>query len=97
MTPGPRNGTTVVKPMIKAAVLSLASLTFAWATCAHAQDKYQVTDAERAACQDDAIKLCSDVYPNQDALLACMRTNEARLTSGCRPVFEAGLRRRGLR
>ena len=83
--------------MVKVGSVSLALLVLASATCVRAQDKYQVTDAELAACQNDAVNLCGGMYPDQDALLACMRTNEARLTPGCRPVFVAGLHRRGLR
>ena len=75
---------------------SLALLALALAPCAQAQNKYQVTDAERAACQEDAAQLCGGAYPDQDALLACMRQNQSRLTAGCRPVFLAGLHRRGL-
>lgn len=64
---------------------------------AQAQGKYQVTDAERAACGEDAVNLCSAAYPDEDALIACMKLNVAKLTAGCRPVFIQGLRRRGLR
>lgn len=59
-------------------------------------DKYHVTDAERAACQIDATKLCSDAFPDEDALLACMKTKLVQLTPLCRTTFEAGLRRRGI-
>ena len=38
---------------------------------ADAEGKYQVTDAERAACEGDALNLCSAAYPDEDALLAC--------------------------
>ena len=82
--------------MDKAGLLSLAVLGAAWSSGALAQDRFQITDVERVACQGDAIKLCSGAYPDQDALLACMRINETHLTSSCRPVFIAGLRRRGL-
>lgn len=61
-----------------------------------AQDKYRVTDAEKAACKSDAVKLCSAAYPDEDALLTCMRSNVGQLTAGCRSTLVAGLRRRGL-
>lgn len=66
------------------------------AAIAPAEGKYQVTDAERAACEGDAISLCSAAYPDEDAMLACMKVNLTKLTTGCRPVFMEGLRRRGL-
>ena len=74
----------------------LGLLALGISTPALAQNKYQVTEEERAACQDDAVRLCSSAYPNEDALLSCMRGNQARLTATCRPVFVAGLRRRGI-
>lgn len=57
-------------------------------------DKYQITEEERAACQNDAVLFCSTVYPDEDALLACMKSVRPKLTQACRVVFEAGLRRR---
>ena len=61
-----------------------------------AQDRYEVTDAEKAACRDDAVKLCSAAYPDENALLSCMKSNVSQLTRGCRSTFVAGLRSRGL-
>ncbi len=57
-------------------------------------DKYQITDAERAACEGDAVEYCSMAYPDEDALLTCMKSVRMQLTQSCRSVFEAGLRRR---
>lgn len=57
-------------------------------------DKYQITEVERAACQADAALFCSMTYPDEEALLTCMKTVRSQLTQGCRTVFEAGLRRR---
>ena len=56
--------------------------------------KYHITDAERAACQEDAIALCSTAYPDEDRLLACMKLNMQQLTPRCLVTFEAGLKRR---
>ena len=58
--------------------------------------KYQITEAERAACQGDAVMLCSATFPDQDLLLACMRAHQDSLSSLCRTTFRAGLRRRHL-
>jgi hypothetical protein len=59
-------------------------------------DKYSITDGERAACEADAMSLCSGAGQDEDKLIICMKINKASLTSGCRPVFDEGLRRRGL-
>jgi hypothetical protein len=58
--------------------------------------KYQITEAERAACQGDATLLCSATFPDQDLLLACMRAHQDSLSSSCKTTFRAGLRRRHL-
>lgn len=65
-------------------------------TFAQPADKDQVSDAERATCQGDAARLGGSAFPDMDALLACMRLNQSKLTAVCRPVFLAGLHRRGI-
>ena len=75
--------------------LRAALIVLALPLPALAQDRYQVTDVEKAACRDDAVKLCS-AAPDEEALLSCMKSNVGRLTTGCRSTFVAGLRRRGL-
>lgn len=59
-------------------------------------DPYRITSAEKAACTSDAVRLCSNAYPDEARLLSCMSQNRASLTTGCAVVFEAGLRRRRL-
>jgi hypothetical protein len=61
---------------------------------AQVANKYNITPEEQAACQVDATTLCSHVYPDQDALVACMRSNESSLTPLCRKTFTAGLQKR---
>ena len=58
--------------------------------------KFNITDAERAACHDDATALCSDTFPDEDKLLACMKVNRPHLSQGCRVVFNEGMKRRHL-
>lgn len=82
--------------MIVIGMICLGALAISVTTPAFAQDKFKVTDEERAACQGDAVRLCSGAYPDEDALLSCMKRNQSSLTATCRPVFMAGLRRRGL-
>ena len=57
---------------------------------------YNITDTERAACTGDAVRFCSHTYPDQRALLSCMKQNVASLSTGCATTFKAGLRRRHL-
>ena len=63
---------------------------------AEVPNPYGITPEEQAACQDDATALCSHVFPDQDALIACMRSNVSRLTPLCRKTFTAGLQKRHL-
>ncbi len=65
-------------------------------TAAQAQivDKFHITPEEQAACQVDATTLCSSVFPDEDALITCMRSNVHNLTPTCRRTFTAGLQRR---
>lgn len=61
---------------------------------AQAPNKYDISPEEQAACQVDATTLCSHVFPDQDALIACMRSNVPNLTPLCRRTFMAGLQKR---
>ena len=89
MLPSSRRSTRCV-----ALIVSLAS-TLAAAGQDHA-DPYGLTDVERAACTDDATRLCADTYPDEHKLLACMKANRSSLSAGCLPVFDAGVKRRRL-
>ena len=60
-------------------------------------DVYKLTAAEKAACTQDAARLCADTYPDEQKLLVCMKANRASLSSACLPSFDAGMARRGLR
>ena len=61
-----------------------------------AHDKYHVTEQERAACGGDALRLCSQAYPDEDALIVCMKANRSMLSNACVVAFDAGLRKRRL-
>lgn len=80
---------------MKSLILSVTLLCVGL-TAAEAQvvDKFRITPEEQAACQIDATTLCSSVYPDEDALIACMRTNEPNLSPTCRKTFVAGLQKR---
>lgn len=60
------------------------------------KDKYHITNAEKAACTMDAMRLCSGIYPSEDGLIACMRQNHAELSTICRVAFDLGVKRRRL-
>ena len=60
------------------------------------EDHFHATAAEKAACTADATRLCAYTWPDEDKLVACMKTNESSLGPTCLPVFKAGIRRRGL-
>lgn len=76
--------------------VALFSLILGWSAPSLATSRFQVTEAEKLACGGDAYSLCSEAFPDQDKLLACMRLNRTSLTSGCRTALDAGLRRRGI-
>ena len=60
------------------------------------EDPYHLTELERSACTDDAVRLCANAYPDPQALLACMKANRPSLSPVCLPVFDAGLKKRHL-
>lgn len=68
----------------------------AQARAEQAVDKYQISAEEMSACGSDAIELCSSAYPDESKLLSCMKINRVSLSATCRPVFDAGVRRRHL-
>lgn len=82
--------------MRKAVAPALLIVAAFSATCAAASDKYHVTEQEKAACTADAARLCLSAYPNEDALLACMKQNRSSLSPTCLVAFDAGVRRRHL-
>lgn len=76
---------------------SIGLVSLIASTAAHGQevqDKYHITNAEKAACTMDAMRLCSGVYPSEDGLILCMRQNHGSLSSICRVAFDLGLKRR---
>lgn len=42
---------------------------------------------EAEACQDDAVKFCSDDIPDTDRITACMVRQKANLSPGCQAMF----------
>lgn len=48
----------------------------------------QGTRAERAACTPDAVRLCSQHFPNVGRVASCMRSNRAGLSEACRAAMD---------
>ena len=42
---------------------------------------------QRAACENDAMRLCGEFVPDVDRITACMHRKRAYLTPRCRAVF----------
>ena len=59
-------------------------------------DRFHVTEQEKAACTEDAARLCISAYPDEDKLLSCMKENRASLSPTCLTAFDAGVKRRHL-
>ena len=49
----------------------------------------QGTPQERQACTRDAQRFCRKDLGNDGAVQGCLQTNRARLSAGCRKVFES--------
>jgi hypothetical protein len=45
------------------------------------------TDAERSACTSDAFRLCVSLIPNQNAMIACLKSKRSQLSPTCRQLF----------
>jgi hypothetical protein len=54
----------------------------------------QGTPEQRAACEGDAMRLCSAHVPDVQRITACMSQNRRNLSPGCRAVFDGGSKRR---
>ena len=63
-----------------ALALFATSIPAAWA---------QGTPQERQACTRDAQRFCRQDLGNDGAVQSCLQTNRAKLSVGCRKVFES--------
>jgi hypothetical protein len=52
------------------------------------------TPAQRAACENDAMRVCGQYIPDVAQITSCMRRNCRSLSHGCRAVMHCGKRRR---
>ena len=67
--------------MTRAALVGLALAASATACFAAG------TEAQRQACTGDVFRLCSSDIPNVDRIVACLKTNKAKLSPPCQAVF----------
>jgi hypothetical protein len=63
-------------------------LSVAASGAASAQE-YRGTWEQQMACTPDVWRLCGDQIPDVNRIVACLRSNSPRLSTGCRAVFEA--------
>ena len=62
-------------------------------TCALSQvsaQEYRGTWEQQMACTPDVWRLCSDMVPDVNRIVGCLRQNAPQLSSNCRAVFDAG-------
>ena len=87
----------IIRDHILRTAIIILSLTAVPAAAAPVPDDvYHLTEVEKSACTDDAVRLCSSTYPDQRKLLQCMKSNRLSLSATCLSVFDAGLKRRHL-
>ncbi|WP_454650035.1 hypothetical protein [Bradyrhizobium liaoningense] len=76
----------------RAMMIAQFGILLIWQDAALAQ---QGTPEQRAACQGDALRLCSSFIPDADRIATCLRQNEAKLSKECHAVvFVRGARGR---
>jgi hypothetical protein len=51
--------------------------------------EYRGSYEQQLACTPDVWRLCGDRVPDVSRIVACLRDNTPRLSSGCRAVFES--------
>ncbi|WP_315798791.1 MULTISPECIES: cysteine rich repeat-containing protein [unclassified Bradyrhizobium] len=73
--------------MSKLAIAILFTLLLGLADAARAQ--LLPTDEQRAACQVDYARFCSDVLPGGGRIIACLTRNYAQLADACKKVLDA--------
>ena len=76
----------MTRALIVAATLISASAVLANVAITAASEEER--KAVRAACTDDAKKLCAGVRPGQGRLISCMQANLKDLSPACRERFE---------
>lgn len=72
-----------------ALVLGLMTASFpATSFAAKVATTSDVTPEERAACTSDAFRLCSSAIPSVDRVVACLKSEKAKLSPLCRAAVQ---------
>lgn len=74
-----------VPPLAAASCLLLGLALAAGSTATPAAA--QGTPAQRAACEQDAYRLCNQFIPDENSTASCLRRNRMNLSPACRVVF----------
>lgn len=80
----------MVTRMIAGLLLTLATVDVASAKMMSEKERMRA-QAEHL-CYGDVQKLCSADIPDEGRIAACMKTHRARLSPGCRKVFDSGMK-----
>jgi hypothetical protein len=75
-----------IRPIRFAMLLGLVLMAPLAASPAGAQG----TPEQRAACQDDAMRVCGQFIPDVARITACMHSNRRHLSPRCRAHFKGG-------
>lgn len=78
------------RPHLFTSLLLGLALSCALAACAAAQGG---TPEQRAACEDDAMRLCGQYVPDVALITTCLKHNCRNLSARCRTVMQCGRRR----
>ena len=54
----------------------------------------QGTPQQRAACEGDAMRLCSEHVPDVNRITSCLSRKRSSLSAACRAVFDGSSKRR---
>jgi hypothetical protein len=54
----------------------------------------QGTPEQRAACEQDAYRFCSQYIPDENRTASCLRRHRVSLSPACRRLFSGGGKRR---
>lgn len=72
--------------MIKTVATALSALLLA--SCFATSSMAGGTAEERSDCMSDALRLCGQFIPNEQAIAACMAKQKAKLSPACRKHFK---------
>lgn len=74
--------------------LSLGAIVLFFLTAAPALSQQDLRAMQQTACEDDAYRLCPDEIPDESRVASCMARQKARLSPGCRAMFDGPNRRK---